>query len=77
MREVAYMSAFSKRRYPSHSAMGNYFHLDLVGYTDKLMADVGLVSHKQKGRLGNFVDPCLASDYKDMKREYLKKFPPK
>lgn len=74
MDEVAYNAAFSKRRYPSHGSTGNYFHLDLVGYTDKLMADVGLVSHKQKGFLGNFVNPCLANDYKDMKHEYLQKY---
>jgi len=73
MKEVAYVNAFSKRRYPAHGATGNYFHLDLVGYTDKLLADVGLTSHKQKGSWANFVDPCLASDYKDMKDEYLKK----
>ncbi|PQE21196.1 hypothetical protein CJF31_00012137 [Rutstroemia sp. NJR-2017a BVV2] len=47
-KEIAYAKAFSKRRYPAHGATGNYFHLDLVGYTDKLMADVGLESHKQK-----------------------------
>jgi hypothetical protein len=73
LQEVAYNNAFSRRRYPTHGATGNYFHLDLVGYTDKLMQDVGLVSHKQKGWWANFVDPCLASDYKDMKREYLEK----
>ena len=74
MQEVAYVAAFTKRRYPSHGVSGNYFHLDLVGYTDKLMADVNLVSHRQKGWYSNFVDPCLASDYRDMKHEYLQKY---
>lgn len=73
-KEIAYANAFSKRRYPAHGTTGNYFHLDLVGYTDKLMADVGLKSHKQKGWLGNFVDPCIASDFKDMKDEYRQKY---
>lgn len=45
-KEIAYMTAFSKRRYSSHGATRNYFHMDLVGYTDKLMKDVGLVSHR-------------------------------
>ncbi|ESZ97631.1 putative dimethylaniline monooxygenase [Sclerotinia borealis F-4128] len=74
IKEVAYANAFSKRQYPAHGATGNYFHLDLVGYTDKLMADVGLTSHKQKGWLGNFMDPCIASDFKDMKDEYRQKY---
>ncbi|KAJ8065573.1 hypothetical protein OCU04_006252 [Sclerotinia nivalis] len=73
-KEIAYANAFSKRRYPAHGATGNYFHLDLVGYTDKLMADVGLKSHKQKGWLGNFMNPCIASDFKDMKYEYCQKY---
>jgi dimethylaniline monooxygenase (N-oxide forming) len=73
-KEIAYANAFSKRRYPAQGTTGNYFHLGLVGYTDKLMADVGLNSHKQKGWLGNFMDPCIASDYRDTKREYLQKY---
>jgi dimethylaniline monooxygenase (N-oxide forming) len=72
-KEIAYMTAFSKRRYPSHGATGNYFHMDLVGYTDKLMKDVGLVSHR--GRWWqDLVSPCLASDFKGIREEYLSKF---
>ena len=67
------MTTFSKRRYPSHGATGNYFHMDLVGYTDKLMKDVGLVSHR-KGWWQDFVSPCLASDFKGMREGYLSKF---
>ncbi|CAG8961758.1 hypothetical protein HYFRA_00006301 [Hymenoscyphus fraxineus] len=63
MRQVAYMNAFSARRYPLYGARGNYFHLDLVGYTDRLMEEVGVVSHRGKGAWGDFVEPCLAGDY--------------
>lgn len=72
-KEIAYMAAFSKRRYPSHGATGNYFHMDLVGYTDKLMKDVELVSHR-RGWWRDLVSPCLASDFKGMREEYLSKF---
>lgn len=74
-REIAYMTAFCKRRYPSQGATGNFFHMDLVGYTDKLMNDVGLVSHR-KGWWQDLVSPCLASDFKDMRDEYISKFGP-
>lgn len=74
MKEIAYTTAFSKRGYPVHGAMGNYFHLDLAGYTDRLMEDVGLTSHKQKGWLRNFMDPCIASDFKNVKDEYRRQF---
>ena len=73
-REIAYMNAFSKRRYPSHGATGAYFHFDLVGYTDKLMRDIGLKSHRKGSWWSDLTSPCLASDFKDIKDEYLSKF---
>lgn len=73
--EIAYMNAFSRRRYPSR-VMGNYFHFDLVSYTDKLMRDIGLMSHRKWGWWSDFTYPCLANDFKDMKDEYLTKFGP-
>ena len=73
--EIAYMTAFCKRRYPSRGGAGNYFHTDLVPYTDKLMKDIGLKSHR-KGWWKDLVYPCLISDLKGMKDEYLAKFGP-
>ena len=75
-KEIAYMNAFSKRRYPTHGATGAYFHFDLVGYTDKLMRDIGLKSHRKGGWWADLTAPCLASDFKDIKDEYLSKFGP-
>lgn len=48
-REIAHQNTFSKLRYPAHGERGNCFHLDLIGYTDKLMRDVGLWSHRGRG----------------------------
>ena len=73
-REVAYMAAFSRRRYPSHGVAGNYFNMDLVGYTDKLVQDLGLVSHRKRWWWQDFFLPCIASDYSGIKDEYLAKF---
>ena len=72
-REIAYMTAFSNRRYPSHGATGNYFHMDLIGYTDKLLQDVGLVSHRRRWWWQDFFYPCLANDFSHIKDEYLTK----
>ncbi|KAL8645587.1 MAG: hypothetical protein Q9210_006624 [Variospora velana] len=72
--EIAYMAAFSSRRYPSHGKTGNYFHMDLVGYTDKLLRDVGLVSHRKYWWWQDIFSPCLASDLSQVKGEYLAKF---
>ncbi|KAL8729918.1 MAG: hypothetical protein Q9181_004833 [Wetmoreana brouardii] len=74
-KDIAYMAAFSKRRYPAHGATGNYFHMDLVGYTDMLLRDVGMVSHRRRWWWQDFFYPCLASDFTQIKDEYLEKFP--
>ena len=72
-KEIAYMNAFSRRRYPSRGATGAFFHFDLVGYTNKLMRDIGLKSHRKGGWWSDLTSPCLASDFKDVKDEYLSK----
>lgn len=69
-REVAYMNAFSKWRYPAFGSDGLYFFNDLLGYTDKLLRDVGLSSHRKDWWTDNN-KPCLASDFRDVKDEYL------
>ena len=75
-KEVAYMNAFSRRRYPSHGARGDYLFLELVWYSDRLMEQVGLRSHRGRGRWwwDDWLEPCLASDYRNMVAEYKKKF---
>ena len=70
-KEIAYMNAFSRRRYPSRGATGAFFHYDLVGYTDKLMRGIGLKSHRKGWWWSDLTSPCLASDFKDIKDEYL------
>ncbi|KAJ8070314.1 hypothetical protein OCU04_000694 [Sclerotinia nivalis] len=73
LKEVAYMWAFSKRRYPTRGVKGECFFFELVWYTDALLHEVGLRSHR-KGWWADLVEPCLASDLKGMKDEYKKKF---
>ncbi|PQE08135.1 hypothetical protein CJF31_00008207 [Rutstroemia sp. NJR-2017a BVV2] len=73
-KDVAYMNAFSKRRYPTHGQKGDCFFFELVWYTDALMNDVGLGSHRRKGWWGDWVEPCLAEDFKDVVVEYRRKF---
>ncbi|RAL58783.1 hypothetical protein DID88_009196 [Monilinia fructigena] len=73
IKEVAYMHAFSKRRYPTHGQKGDCFFFELVWYTDALLHEVGLRSHR-KGWWADLVGPCLASDLKGMKYEYMNKY---
>lgn len=75
-REVAYMNALSRRRYPTQGLDGINFHGDLVWYTDKLVADAGLTSHRKDWWVDP-EEPCLASDFEDCKEEYLAKYGPR
>jgi hypothetical protein len=68
-KEVAYMNAFSKRRYPSQGQKGDCLFFELVWYTDDLLGTVGLKSHR-KGWYSDWVEPCLAADLKEVANEY-------
>ena len=72
-REVAYMNAFSRRRYPSHGVDGINFHTDLIWYTDSLVHEAGLTSHR-KGWWQDPEEPLLACDFRDCKDEYTTKY---
>ncbi|KAL8655328.1 MAG: hypothetical protein Q9210_000959 [Variospora velana] len=70
--DIAYMNALSKKRYPSRGAAGDHLFFELIWYTDRLLEEAGLRSHR-KGWWADWVEPCLASDFKDAKKEYLEK----
>lgn len=71
-KEVAYMNAFSKRRYPSRGQKGDCIFFELVWYTDDLLANVNLVSHR-KGPWSDWIEPCLQVDFKGIVGEYRSK----
>ena len=73
-RQVAYMNAFSRRRYPSRGVDGVNFHTDLIWYVDTLLCEVGLKSHREKGWWVDWDEPLLASDLRDCKDEYVAKY---
>lgn len=72
-REIAFMNAFSRRRYPSHGVDGVNFHTDLIWYTDRLISDAGLTSHRKEW-WDDGDAPRLSSDLRDCKDEYIAKY---
>jgi dimethylaniline monooxygenase (N-oxide forming) len=72
-RKVAYMNAFSRRRYPLSRGDGLNFHRDLIWYIDTLLSDVGLTSHR-KGWWVDLDEPFLLNDLRDCRDEYLAKY---
>lgn len=72
---VAYMNAFSRRRYPSRGQNGDCVFFELIWYTDFLLAEVGLKSHRPSWwKWAYWVEPCLARDFAGIKEEYKRKF---
>lgn len=72
--EVAMNLAWCRRRYLEKGKLGHWLYYDLVPYTDALLEEIGLTSHKRKGRLKNFFTPCVAEDLKGLVGELKEKY---
>ncbi|KAH3942906.1 hypothetical protein HBH53_180650 [Parastagonospora nodorum] len=72
-KDVAWVNAFMKRRYPTHGAGGNYLQYDMMGYIDRLLRQVGLTSHL-KGWWTNLTFPMIAKDLGGTTKEYIEKY---
>ena len=73
-REVAMSVAWCRRRYPSKGELGHWLYFDLVPYTDALLQQLGLESHRKKGRAKDLLTPCVAEDLKDLSSELKLKY---
>jgi dimethylaniline monooxygenase (N-oxide forming) len=71
-KEVALMIAWNRRRYLNNGRDDNYLHYDLVGYTDKLLSELGL-SCRRKGWLADLFAPRKASEFESPRKEHLEK----
>ena len=68
-REIATGVAWCRRRYLSKGSLGHWLYFDLVPYTDALVEQLGLKSHRRKGRSKDLLSPCVAEDLKDLLSE--------
>ncbi|KAL8709772.1 MAG: hypothetical protein Q9220_005558 [cf. Caloplaca sp. 1 TL-2023] len=71
--EIAETVAWDRRRYLNKGELGTWFYFDVVDYSDALYEQLGLSSHRQKGLLGNLMEPCFAADLKNLGNEYKRK----
>jgi dimethylaniline monooxygenase (N-oxide forming) len=72
-KDVAYVNAFMRRRYPVQGMGGNYLQYDMMGYIDRLLGQVGLTSHI-KGWWTNLTFPMIAKDLNGTTKEYIDKY---
>jgi dimethylaniline monooxygenase (N-oxide forming) len=71
--KIAYMAAFSRRRYPSDGGDGLNFFRDMIWYVDGLLSEAGLGGHR-KSWWEDADEPHVISDLRDCKDEYLAKY---
>ncbi|KAI4267812.1 MAG: hypothetical protein L6R38_008080 [Xanthoria sp. 2 TBL-2021] len=71
--EVARQVAWCRRRYLSHGVGGNFVPFESEAYTDKILGEIGLSSHR-KGFLRDLFMPTGPRDLVGLKDEYLDKF---
>jgi dimethylaniline monooxygenase (N-oxide forming) len=72
-KEVALFNAWSKRRYLNNGNTGIWMVFEFTGYTDGLLGQVGLSSHR-RGWISDFFGPNKARDMRGIKDEYVRKF---
>jgi hypothetical protein len=71
--EIPLSTARNRRRYLSSGMEGNNMTFKLIGYTDSLLGNLGLSSHR-KGFLKDLFVPCKASNFASLKGEYIRKY---
>jgi dimethylaniline monooxygenase (N-oxide forming) len=80
--DVAFINAWSRIRYPMHGALGNVVVFEMLSYTDAVLAELGLKSHRAskrermtwKGWWRDVSAPALAEDYAGLVEEFRWRF---
>lgn len=72
-REVALFTAWGRRRYLSNGEKGNHMIFEMMGYTDKLLEELRLKSHR-RGWFWHWFGPGMMVDLRGVGEEYVKKY---
>ena len=70
---VAHTIAWDRLRYLSKGRHGSWLYWDLVPYTDDLLEELGLRSHRHTSWWKDLFAPCFANDLVDLIDEYRAK----
>ncbi len=73
--EIGETVAWCRRRYLCKGDLGSWFYFDTLDYTDMLLEQLGLRSHRSRGWLKNLFGPCKAADLESLVDEYVKAYP--
>lgn len=70
--EIAETVAWCRRRYLKKGSRGNWFYWDMVPYTDMLLAELGLKSHRHASWIKDLTRPCYAKDLRGLVDEFAR-----
>jgi dimethylaniline monooxygenase (N-oxide forming) len=81
-KDIAYINAWNRFRYPVHGALGNVVEFEQTSFTDSLLEQLGLRSHRLseqerktwRGWWQDLTRPTYASDYAGLLDEYRRKY---
>ena len=72
-KQIAEFVAWCRRRYLSNGEKGNWMAFEQAGYTDDLLAEVGLKSHR-KAWWKDFWAPARPEDFGGLRDEYVRMY---
>ncbi|KAK3115531.1 hypothetical protein LTR53_005026 [Teratosphaeriaceae sp. CCFEE 6253] len=80
--DIAFVNAWSWIRYPVHGRKGNALNTEMLSFTDRLLEQLGLSSHRLpererktwKGWWADLVDPAFAANYGRILEEYRERY---
>lgn len=68
--EIVETVTWCRRRYLNKGQLGSWFPLDTLAYTDMLLDQLRLSSHRRKDWIKDLVAPCVAADLQGLIAEY-------
>ena len=79
--DIAFVNAWCRIRYPVHGYKGNVLETEMLSFTDSLLEQLGLSSHRLpeaerktwKGWWADLVEPAFAESYSGILEEYRRK----
>ena len=72
-KEIALFTSWCRRRYLSNGENGNWMTFEFIVYSDRLLHEVGLSSHR-KGWFQDLFSPCTMRDMAGLCGEYRAKY---
>ncbi|KAK6434044.1 hypothetical protein LTR95_009774 [Oleoguttula sp. CCFEE 5521] len=73
-RDIAYVATWNRRKYPAIGGPGNAMEFEMVAYTDKVLGELGLESHKHKSWWMWMTEPVWARENEAQLEEFRAKY---